>query len=448
MSDTVATYPRIVAVVEAPTSGTVSIDGRATPVEGADEQAVRKEIHALVTATALELHRAVRLTTRDTVGEQEFAVYPDGRMEPLTAIDTAAAVVVDQPPVATAPTLPPVVPAPSAVDAAPAPYPAAPAEAQPMTRAEAKRPTLNDFLQSRPPAPVGPATMGWQGTIRRLSGGLIKPRPGAFELAHRSAIERVQRSLRGPRTVVVINPKGGAHKTTATLLLAATFGTHRGGSTLAWDNNETRGTLGWRAQPARHQNTAVDLLRDLDRFNNVRSAKVGDLDNYTRAQGSTQFDVLASDEDAAASSTIDAEAFNELHATLSRFYRVIVVDTGNNMRASNWEAAIAAADQLVIVSTVREDTAASAAWLVDGLYEKGHEAKVRQAVTVLASPAKVADPQLHNRLHAHFNGLTRAVLDVPHDPALVDGGTLNFDALTPDTREAWLQVTATVADGL
>ncbi len=428
MTDPVATYPRIVAVVDTPTGGTVSIDGRMTPVEGVDEQAVRKEIHALVTATAIELHRPVRLTTRDSLGEQQFAVHPDGRMEALTPLDEASAVSAPASPV---------------IDSPPAGAPAAP-----MTRAEAKRPTLDDFLQSRPPAPVGPATMGWQAVVRRLTAGLVSPRPSEFELAHRSAIERVQRSLRGPRTVVVINPKGGAHKTTATLLLAATFGTHRGGSTLAWDNNETRGTLGWRAQPARHQNTAVDLLRDLDRFNDVRNARVGDLDNYTRLQGSTQFDVLASDEDAAASSTIDAAAFNELHATLSRFYRVIVVDTGNNMRASNWEAAVAAADQLVIVSTVREDTAASAAWLVDGLTEKGHEAKVRQAVTVLASPAKVADPQLHDRLHSHFNSLTRAVVDVPHDPALVDGGTLNFDALSAETREAWLQVTATVADGL
>lgn len=437
MSDTVATYPRIVAVVETPTGGTVSIDGRTTPVAGPDEQGVRKEIHALVTATAMELHRPVRLTTRDALGEQQFAVHPDGRMEPLSLLDETAAV----------PSAAPVdVEEPAQAEATPAAP--APVAAQPMTRAEAKRPTLDDLLQSRPPAPLGPATMGWQGVVRRVTGGLVSPRPSEFELSHRSAIERVQRSLRGPRTVVVINPKGGAHKTTATLLLAATFGTHRGGSTLAWDNNETRGTLGWRAQPARHQNTAVDLLRDLDRFNDVRNAKVGDLDNYTRSQGSTQFDVLASDEDAAASSTIDAQGFNELHATLSRFYRVIVVDTGNNMRASNWEAAVAAADQLVIVSTLREDTAASAAWLVDGLYEKGHEAKIREAVTVLASPTKIPDPQLHNRLHGHFKSLTRAVLDVPHDPALVDGGTLNFDALTPETREAWLQVTATVADGL
>ena len=438
MTDAVPTFPRIEATIAADQTGVVAINGVSQAVSGADDQAVRAEIIALVTATAIEFNRPVRLTTRDALGEQILAVYPDGHVEALTGLTEPAAF------------------SPAAVSSVPSiPQPSVPAtDGQPLpngapTPAHASvRPTLDDFLQSRPAAPVGPATTGWQGSVRRLSGGLISPKPSSFELGHRSAIERVQRSLRGPRTVVVINPKGGAHKTTATLLLAATFGTHRGGSTLAWDNNETRGTLGWRGQPARHQNTAVDLLHDLERFNDIRNAKVGDLDNYVRAQGSTQFDVLASDEDAAASSTIDATAFNELHQSLSRFYRVIVVDTGNNMRASNWEAALAAADQLVIVSTIREDTAASAAWLVDGLYEKGHEQKVREAVTVLASPSKVADAQLNRRLHGHFASLTRAVLDVPHDPALVDGGTLNYDALAPETREAWLQVTATVADGL
>jgi putative peptide zinc metalloprotease protein len=439
MADTVPEFPRIEATITPRLrgegfDGVVNVSGTVHDIGGRDDNAVRREVLALVTATALELNRPVRVTTRDTLGSQELAVFPDGHTEALSLFDASNAVPTPVPPPVAAP------PAGS--------EPPINVAATADTESVQRRPTLDDFLQSRPAAPVGPATMGWQGTVRRLTGGLVHPRPGAYELAHRSAIERVQRSLRGPRTVVVINPKGGAHKTTATLLLAATFGTYRGGSTLAWDNNETRGTLGWRGQPARHQNTAVDLLRDLDRFNDVRNAKVGDLDNYTRSQGSTQFDVLASDEDAAASSTIDDTAFNELHATLSRFYRVIVVDTGNNMRASNWEAAVAAADQLVIVSTIREDTAASAAWLVDGLYEKGHEKKVREAVTVLASPSKVADPQLNRRLHGHFNSLTRAVLDVPHDPALVAGGTLNFDALLPETREAWLQVTANVADGL
>ncbi|MFC5927997.1 chromosome partitioning protein [Cryobacterium melibiosiphilum] len=308
-------------------------------------------------------------------------------------------------------------------------------------------PNLADFLGSRPPAATGPAQQGWQGAVGRITGGLVTFAPGGAELAQRDAISSVQRTLNGPRTIVVLNPKGGAHKTTATLLIAATFGTYRGGFTLAWDNNETMGTLGVRAQAAAHTNTAVDLLRDLERFGDGE-ARVGDLDDYVRAQGDAQFDALASDLDPAGAASIDAAAFGRLHSTLSRFYRVLVIDTGNNMRASNWEAAVETADQLVIVSTIREDTGFGAAALIDGLRAKGHADKVAQAVTILASPSKTADPQLSRRLHDHFAQLTRSVLDVPFDASLVSGGPLNVDALAPRTRAAWLLATASIAEGL
>ena len=309
-------------------------------------------------------------------------------------------------------------------------------------------PTLSDLLAARPELPAGPAESGWQGTLRRITGGLLALRPGPAEQRHRASVASVQRSLDGPRTIVVINPKGGAHKTTASLLLAATFGQHRGGYTLAWDNNETRGTLGWRAHQAAHHNTAVNLLQDLERFSDPGSARVGDLDNYVRSQGSAQFDVLASDEDAASAASIDGFAFRALHRTLARFYRVMVVDTGNNMRASNWQAAIAAADQVVIVSTVREDTAQSAAWAIDALRATGHADAVGKAVTVLSDPAPRRDPELAARLHEHFGKLTRAVLDVPYDASLVGGSPLEVDRLDRRTREAWLHVAAAVAEGL
>ncbi len=325
------------------------------------------------------------------------------------------------------------------------PEPAAPA---PLAAPPAELPTLSDLLAARPEPPAGPAEQGWRAGLRRATGGLLTLRPGPAEQRHRGAVASVQRSLDGPRTVVVINPKGGAHKTTATLLLAATFGQRRGGYTLAWDNNETRGTLGWRAHQAGHHNTAVNLLQDLDRFADAGAARVGDLDNYVRSQGSAQFDVLASDEDAASAASIDGFAFRALHRTLARFYRVMIIDTGNNMRASNWQAAVEAADQVVIVSTVREDTAQSAAWAIDAMRATGHEDAVRKAVTVLSDPAPRRDPDLAERLHDHFGRLTRAVLDVPYDGSLVGGTPLEVDRLDRRTREAWLHVAAAVAEGL
>lgn len=310
-------------------------------------------------------------------------------------------------------------------------------------------PTVEDLLNSRAPGRARErANEGWQGAVRRITGGALSPRPGKTEQFRIDRERAVQRRLDAPRTIVILNPKGGAHKTTSTLLLAATFGTQRGGATLAWDNNETRGTLGWRAQHAPHHRTAVDLLEHLDSFAEPSQASLAALDTYVRAQVDARFDVLASDEDAAASSTIDAAAFDRLHGVLSRYYRLLIVDTGNNMRASNWLAAVAAADQLVIVSTIREDTAASAAWLLDGLREKGFDQKVDEAVTILAAPSAKPDRKLAERLERHFAQVTGSVVHVPFDAALVDGGPIDFDALSGETRDAWLTVAAEISQGL
>jgi len=312
----------------------------------------------------------------------------------------------------------------------------------------ASLPTLDDLLAKRHPASTGPAEHGWRAGVRKATFGGVRLAPGRAERQRRVQTAAVRRTFDGPRTVVVLNPKGGAHKTTATMLLAATFGLQRGGYTLAWDNNETRGTLGWRSAHTEHQHTAVDLLHALPSLGGASTVRVGDLDGYVRTQVDEQFDVLASDESSASGSSMDAVSFASLHRVLSRFYRVLVIDTGNNMRASNWQAAIDAADQVVVVSTIREDTAQSAAWALDALRSTGHDDAVRRAVTILSAPDRKVDKDLRKRLHTHFGALTRAVVEVPFDASLVAGGPIAFESLRPATRDAWLRATAVVADGL
>jgi MinD-like ATPase involved in chromosome partitioning or flagellar assembly len=456
----------VVARIDASGGAELLVNGSPSRAKLPNSEDARLYVGQHALDLAAQLGRDVVLDSSDPEGTWLFVARPDGTM-----VETARSLhgsqptgrPADQPPETeapepaprawagpqpwsppTTPVAPPTTPAPGAQ--APGAQPTGGAAPAPQPRRAV--PTLDDLLGGRPAPAPGPAQTGWQAAVRRATFGLVKPGPGRQELRHRAAVATIQRSLPGPRTVVVVNPKGGASKTTATMLLAATFATLRGGYTLAWDNNETRGTLGWRAIPARHTNTAVDLLADLERFQQVRGARVGDLDNYVRSQGAAQFDVLASDEDPAASASIDADAFQRLHGTLSRFYRILLIDTGNNMRASNWEAAVAAADQLVIVSTIREDTAASAAWLLDGLRAKGHGDKVEHAVTILSAPASSNDPALSARLHDHFAQLTRAVVDVPHEPSLVAGGPIDFGALSKASRDAWVLATATVAEGL
>ncbi len=417
----------IVRILSA-TSAEVALDGATEQIAASDSRALHDRIVEIVRQRAAAAGAPVTATIVEGSAQYPLIVNPDGTFS--------------EPTVSAPPPRPPLPTSePGTLTAVGALQPQAAASTT-------RRPTVDDLLASRGGPPKDRATIGWQGAIRRMTNGRISPRPGRKERSRLDRERSVQRRLDGSRTIVILNPKGGAHKTTSTLLLAATLGTLRGGSTLAWDNNETRGTLGWRAQSTPHHQTAVDLLENLDRFADMSRASLAQLDTYVRTQVDARFDVLASDEDAAASSTIDAEGFNRLHAMLSRYYRLIVIDTGNNMRASNWVAAVDAADQLVIVSTVREDTAASAAWLLDGLREKGFGKKIDEAVTVLAAPAAKRDRRLSARLDAHFSQVTASVLHVPYDDALVDGGPIDFDALSPETRDAWLTVAAELSERL
>lgn len=309
-------------------------------------------------------------------------------------------------------------------------------------------PSLQDLRARLTAAPEAPATWGWRGRLARWG---MRVSPGREELKHRRAATAVQRSLRGPKTLVVVNVKGGENKTGTCFLLGAAIGRTRGGFTLAWDNNETRGTLAWKGVPAtHHQATAVDFLHDLDRFSSVERSRVGDLDNYVRSQGDDQFDILASDEDASSMEAIDDQAFKAMHATLERFYRVIIVDTGNNVKASNYRAALDVADQLVVATTAGGDGVSAATWTMEHLQQTGHAELVRNAVTVLSVRDKDVAPADMSTYVDHLRKWTRSVVQIPHDEAMprTTGAPINYDALSPASREAWLQAAAAVIGGL
>ena len=363
-----------------------------------------------------------------------------------------------------APSAPSAVSAPSAPSAAPAPSspgvstpaPSAasstPAAKRPLpSRATVPadgRPTLQDLQSSTAKHRKVKATRGFRGVITRATRGVISPGPGKKERLEIERLERIRRPLDGPRNIAVVNLKGGAHKTTASLMIAATLGVSRGGNVLAWDNNETRGTLGWRGVPTEHHRTAVDLLHDIESLRSP-SASNADLDPYVRPQGEMRFDILASDEDPGSAALIDDHAFGELDEALSRFYRIKVIDTGNNVRASNWLAAVKSADQLVIISTVREDTFNAAAWMIDELRATGLGEQVDHAVTILSHSSKGKfDPTLRSRLLAHFGAHTRAVAEVPYEQQFVDGTHLDWSRVSKATKKAWLDATALIVDGL
>jgi MinD-like ATPase involved in chromosome partitioning or flagellar assembly len=252
-------------------------------------------------------------------------------------------------------------------------------------------------------------------------------------------VATLRRDLGGPRVLAFANPKGGVHKTTATVLAAATIGGARGRGVVAWDDNELRGTLGLRAGSARHARTIRHLVRDLDHIEAILGPSLLEaLDDYLRHASDGSYDVLAGEENPRFAQHLDPHTVRRVLELLRRTHDVICVDTGNNVESSNWRTVLQMADQLVITTVPREDAAFTADWMLDLLYDNGLGDLVANAVTLLSCPTPNPSGLLQD-LATHFATRTRAVAVVPYDPMLESGSSIDHTQLAPATRRAWLQ---------
>jgi MinD-like ATPase involved in chromosome partitioning or flagellar assembly len=340
--------------------------------------------------------------------------------------------------------------------AAPGPPPAGPiASVQPAAEppaappSPAATPRPEDLLLSDTAALAdGAAEWGWRGWVNRITNGGIALPPTRAERAQRQAVADIQRGFSRPMTVVVIQPKGGGGKTPTTVGLAAALGSHRGGYVVGLDNNETRGTLSVRvANPDGVRATMWDLLSQLPSFERP-DARVGDLSQFVRPQGEAHFDALVSDDSPANMAQLSDTDFQRIHAVLQRFYRLIVVDTGNNVRSPIWQAAVNAADVVVVVSTYQRDVGYGGSWVLDHLLQTGREALARNAVTVLTAAEPRVDGKVRTELLSHFAARTRTVVEVPYDPGIAAGGPIRWTQLTEQSRRAWVRAGATVVTAL
>jgi MinD-like ATPase involved in chromosome partitioning or flagellar assembly len=295
------------------------------------------------------------------------------------------------------------------------------------------------------PLPVPRPTMEWT-PAQVPSAPVFPPLPVASLNPIEQALAVLRRNIGVPRVIAFANPKGGVHKTTATVLCAATIGGVRGHGVVAWDDNELRGTLGLRAGSARHAKTIRHLVTELSEVELYTGAALTErLDDFLRHASDGSYDVLAGEEDPRFSWRLDPPTVRRVLDLLTRTHEIICVDTGNNVESGNWRTIMEAADQLVITSVPREDSAFSADWMMDVLIEAGREDLVANAVTLVSMTTPRPSP-MQDDLVRHFRSRNRAVCVVPYDPSLEQGGWIDHTVLQPVTREAWLQAAAVIVE--
>lgn len=298
-----------------------------------------------------------------------------------------------------------------------------------------------------------PATKGWRGALNKLG---MRLDPSVEEQSERDDIQTVSQHWPGPRTIAVVNRKGGANKTPTVALLSAVLARYGGGPVVAWDNNESQGTLGWRTEKGAHNSSVLDLVAAADTLL-APAANSADLAHYVHHQTADKFDVLRSDEDEEGDHEVTAEEVETAHRVLSKFYRLLVMDSGNTARAANWRRMIDHTTQLVVSVTAMEDRAEAARKTLETLDARGgHNAELAENAVVIVSEATDAargssdarkrESHEAQRIAEGFRPLVRDVIRVPYDPALVNG-VIRYDALRPETQRAWLAAAAAVAKG-
>ncbi|MDN6481398.1 MAG: ATPase, partial [Acidipropionibacterium jensenii] len=291
-----------------------------------------------------------------------------------------------------------------------------------------------------------PATQGWRGALNHIGLHLA---PSTSERAERDDVQAVSQHWPGPRTIVIVNQKGGANKTPTAILLAAVFAQFGGAGVNAWDTNQLQGTLGWRTEQGPHEATAADLLAHAAQLLGTE-AQSADLARFVHHQTADKYDVLRAQpllRDATRRLTPDQITL--IHQVLGKYYRVVVADTSNDPSDPAWLQLMSHADQLVVATTTSDDRAEAGRLLLDDLESSGgHEAELAAgAVTVVSQADQKAPKSDLKRIAAGYRELTRAVVQIPYDPAMVSGW-LRWGALAGQTRRAWLAAGAAVAAGL
>src|SRR5699024_10965326 len=114
---------------------------------------------------------------------------------------------------------------------------------------------------------------------------------------------------------------------------------------------------------------------------------------------------------------------DKIHSVVSKFFRLIIIDSGNDETDPLWRAMIAHTDQLVVPTSTGDDKAEGAALLLEDLAESSpHGQHLADNAIVVVSQAEPTVKSYHRHTVAKgFQDLTRNVIEIPFDPAMVSG---------------------------
>jgi TcpE family len=267
-------------------------------------------------------------------------------------------------------------------------------------------------------SPVG-AGAGWGDRVVVVPGG---HRPGKPDHVQRDQA-RARLPLPGPVRIVVLGSTAGAGQTVTALLIGQLLTTLRGEAVAVLDLCAGPGSI-------------TELARQIPRLlpgrpPTARTDPVGSMARDRALQVVTAEHTGSGPRDA-----------GQLIDAVCARYPLTIADPP----AGDVPRALQAADQLVLVSPASPDAAGSLAMTLEWLEAHGHTRLVQESVTVLNGVS--AQTAAHGERAAGVAiGRCRAVVRVPWDARLSDGGALNAETVRAFTALAGVLISGRAASG-
>ncbi len=183
-------------------------------------------------------------------------------------------------------------------------------------------------------------------------------------------LTRLERVVAAPRllrcaTIAIVSPKGGVGKTTTTALLGSLLARIRRDRAVAVDTNPDYGSLG-RALTPEHKTFVDDLLEVLEQPN----LTVTELDAHLgRAPDGLM--VLPAPTDPDRMVRLDEQAYSAVISRLQDLVGLLVLDCGTGLQEPAARAALATADQILLISDAHPSTASLVAEAAELLRHTG-----------------------------------------------------------------------------
>lgn len=320
-------------------------------------------------------------------------------------------------------------------DVAPPPAPKAdtPPDAPPLSAA-----SFTEETMLRPHRT--PPERGVRRTLFLATGGRIDLGPSAAERRRAELVERIRRPVTTCRRIVVLSRKGGAGKTTTTLMLGHVLAMNRADRVVALDANPDAGSLPYRV--VREGNASItSLLAEVDRLTSYAEVRA-----HT-SQTPTRLEIVASDDDPRISHAMGRHDYRRAIELLDRHFMLILLDTGTGILDDAIQGILAEADQIVVVMPPALDGARVAASTLDWLGEHGYGQLVRGAVAVINGIRGDGGLVQLDQIERHFAARCSAVVRIPWDRCLEAGARTGPQDLRHRTLDAYLELAAAVADG-